>query len=349
MKANISLYLSLFSVLLIWSCKPDDGMNVNPDNTDPSNFEIKIQNEFVSAPSKVSVFYRVLDGLGAPVSGLTEADFNILEKGRNDADFKLISTDEADRVISDNKDIFRYNVVLLLDLSGSVINNDLDALKISAEQFVTNLLSTKNNSTKIGIFWFDGVDILHELVSFTDNLEQLTNGINGMNENMSNDKSTDLFGAILKGTEKAKNAVADNIASGFQSAASVITFTDGTDQAARYLRKDAFQAVEDASETLDYYTIGLGNEIDDEVLSALGPNSALSTDDPDDLSNKFREIADYIFDEANSFYLFEYCTPKRDGSGINGLRLEVNTLEGSASITTTFDATGFESGSCELR
>jgi len=348
MKVNISLYSALLSVLLIFSCKPDDGMNVNPDIKDPSNFEFIIQNEFVSPPSKVSVFYRVVDGLGEPVSGLTEDNFTILEKGRNDVDFKLISKDEADRVISDNKDIFRYNVVLLLDLSGSVINNDLDALKISAEQFVTNLLSTKNNSTKIGIFWFDGVDVLHELVGFSDDLERLTDAINSMNQHMSNDKSTDLFGAILKGTEKAKTAVADNIASGFQSAASVITFTDGTDQAARYLRSDAINAVEDASDKLDYYTIGLGNEIDQEVLTALGPNSALSTDNPDDLSDKFQEIADYIFDEANSFYLFEYCTPKRDGSGTNGLRIEVKTAEGEGAINTTFDATGFESGSCEL-
>ena len=143
-------------------------------------------------------------------------------------------------------------------------------------------------------------------------------------------------------------AIDQNIAAGFQAAASVITFTDGTDQAARHLRSDAFDAVESASESIDFYTIGLGNEIDQDVLTALGPKSALSTDDPDDLANKFREIADNIFNEANSFYLFEYCTPKRDGSGINGLRIEVDVAEGQGAVNTTFDATGFESGTCEF-
>ena len=43
---------------------------------------------------------------------------------------------------------------------------------------------------------------------------------------------------------------------------SIIVFTDGTDQAARYSREEAYAAVENASEEIKYYTIGLGNEID---------------------------------------------------------------------------------------
>lgn len=341
----ISLF-SVFIMVLFWSCKPDDGMSVITNNNDPSNFEIVIQNQFVAPPSKVSVFYRVVDGLGNPVSNLTEDNFTIFERGRNDTDFKLISKDEADRTITDNEDIFRNNVILLLDLSGSVVNNDLEALKISAAQFVNNLLSTNNSSTKIGIFWFDGVDVLHELIGFTNELDRLTNAIDNMNAGLSTDRSTDLFGAILKGTSKAQNAIADNIASGFQSAASVITFTDGTDQAARYLRSDAISAVEEASSAIDYYTIGLGAEIDEDILQALGPKSALSTDNPDELSDKFQEISDAIFNEANSFYLFEYCTPKRDGSGENGLRIEVSNTIGGGAVNTTFNADGFESGVC---
>ncbi len=346
---NQAFYLfTLLLLVSVWSCKKDDGMSVITNNNDISDYEIIIQNEFISLPSKVSVFYRVIDGLGNPVSNLTEDNFSILERGRNDSEFKVISEDEADRIISDNNDIFRNNVILLLDLSGSVVNNDLDALKISAELFVNNLLSTQNSSTKIGIFWFDGVDVLHELIGFTDDIDLLTSSIERMDATLSTDRSTDLYGAILKGAERAQNVIADNIASGFQSAASVITFTDGTDQAARHLKSDAFNAVEAASATIDFYTIGLGAEIDNEVLEALGPKSALSTDNPDELADKFQEISDAIFAEANSFYLFEYCTPKRDGSGENGLRLEVSDANGDGAVNTTFNATGFESGVCTL-
>jgi len=336
------------SIFILFSCKSDDGGIAVPDPRDQSALEIKIQNQFVSPPSKVSIFYRVIDGFGNPIAGLLEDEFTIYEKGRNDVEFNLISRDEADRVISDNKDIFRYNVVLLLDLSGSVIANDLDALKVSATQFVTNLLDTQNNSTKIGIYWFDGLDLLHELIGPTENLDLLTNAIDGMNKNMSTDKSTDLYGAILKGTVKAQDAIEVNIASGYQAAASIITFTDGTDQAARHLRTDAIEAVRLASGSIDYYTIGLGNEIDLDVLTALGPKSSLSANNPDELSTRFSEISDNIYNEANSFYLFEYCTPKRDGSGTNELRIEVETALGSGAVNTTFDATGFQSGSCEL-
>ena len=348
MKLLSRTLLPTLILVLVWSCKPDDGMSVITENNDPSQFEIIIQNQFVSPPSKVSVFYRVVDGVGNPVSSLIEDDFTILERGRNDTEFKLISPDEADRNISDNKDIFRNNVILLLDLSGSVVNNDLDALKISSAQFVNNLLSTNNSSTEIAIFWFDGADLLHELIDFTSNVDMLLEVIDSMNAGLPMDRSTDLFGAILKGTAKAQDVIADNIANGFQSAASVITFTDGTDQAARHLKSDAFRTVEEASDQIDFYTIGLGAEIDEEVLLALGPKSALSTDNPDELSDKFQEISDAIFNEANSFYLFEYCTPKRDGSGENGLRIEVNTALGSGAVNTIFNADGFESGNCSF-
>ena len=348
MKKSLFTLVCTFSLLIFFSCKSDEGDPVDQDSRDQSELEIRIQNQFVSDPSKVSVFYRVIDGLGNPVAGLMEDEFTIFEKGRNDVEFNLISRDEADRTISDNKDIFRYNVVLLLDLSGSVIANDLNALKVSATQFVNNLLDTQNNSTKIGIYWFDGLDLLHELIGPTENVDQLINAIEGMNENMSTDKSTDLYGAILKGTVKAQEAIEANVASGFQAAASIITFTDGTDQAARHLRTDAIEAVRLVSGSIDFYTIGLGSEIDLDVLAALGPKSSLSADNPDDLSIKFTEISENIYNEANSFYLFEYCTPKRDGSGTNGLRIEVETALGTGAVNTTFDATGFQSGSCEL-
>ena len=346
---KISLrYLALVSLVLFFntSCRKDNLSN--PDQI-PKKLIIKIQNEFVSLPSKVSVFFRVEDEEGNPVAYLGEDDFTILEKGRNDAKSKLISEDEAARTISDNKEVFKYDVFLLLDLSGSVIKNNLPALKVAAKKFVSSVIPTVgNSSTRVGVFWFDGMDVLHSLIDFTSNRVAIETAIDGINGAISNDYSTDLFGAVIKASELAKSKIKGHRILGFQSAASVIVFTDGTDQAARYSKDDAYAAIDENDNNINYYTIGLGNEIDATVLKKIGTKSSVFADNSADLETKFEEIAKLIYSEGNSFYLFEYCTPKRDGSGINELVIKVKDDTGRTGIEKTkFDATNFKAG-CSL-
>lgn len=345
MKIN-PIFLSLFFVLfIVSSCKNDDDGTPAPA---PKKFTIEVEEIYTSPPSKVSVFFRVKDQNDMPVSGLTQDDFSILEKGRNDTAFKLISADEADRILSDNEQIFDYKVMLLLDLSASVVNNDLDKLKAAAREFVADVMNTNiNSSTKVGIWWFDGADVLHPLMDFTNNGVALQEAINGIEPSITTDNSTDLYGAIIKGTQLIKAEMSSSAIQGFLSASSVILFTDGTDQAARYTKEEAFTAINDAPTNVNYYSIGLGAEIDETVLNTIGSTSAVFADDAASLTEKFEEIAQLIYDETNSFYLYEYCTPKRDGSGENEIQLEVEKENQSGSVMSSFDATGFTSG-CEL-
>ena len=79
-------------------------------------------------------------------------------------------------------------------------------------------------------------------------------------------------------------------------------------------------------------------------MKRVGANSSVFAEDPATLTAKFEEIAQLIYDETNSFYLFEYCTPKRDGSGVNDLIIKVEEDNRRGEKATMFDATGFESG-----
>ncbi len=342
-------FITLLSMILLFtiSCKKDK--TTNPVNEKPKKLTIKIQNEFVSLPSKVSVFFRVEDENGNPVASLGEDDFTILEKGRNDDKAKLISADEADRTISDNTEVFKYDVILLLDLSGSVIKNNLPQLKVAAKKFVSSVIPTNgNSSTRLGVFWFDGMDVLHSLVDFSSDRLAIETAIDGINGAISNDYSTDLFGAVIKASELAAGKIEEHRILGFQSAASIIVFTDGTDQAARHSKDDAYAAIKQNGNDVNYYTIGLGNEIDANVLKKIGTKSSVFADNSADLETKFEEIAKLIYSEGNSFYLFEYCTPKRDGSGVNELVIKVKDKEGRTGVEKTkFDATGFKAG-CSL-
>ena len=338
-----SLSLLLFALFFTVGCKKDNTLNESK-----KRLIINIQDEYTSAPSKVSVFFKVEYSDGSPVSGLTEDNFTIYEQGRNDEDFRQISIDEADRVISDNAPVFNYNTILLLDLSGSVINSNLTELKSASIEFVNEALSSGNSSTEVGIWWFDGNDKLHRLINFTNQKSDLISAINGIDGSTSRDKSTDLFGAIMKGTELAEATLEQAELEDVLAAASIIVFTDGTDQAARYTKEEAFSKVSKANASINYYTIGLGNEIDDDVLNKIGKTSSVFADDTSKLNDKFKEIANLISGEANSYYLFQYCTPKRDGSGMNKLRIEVEDGESKGTKDTSFDATGFVSGVCSL-
>ena len=129
------------------------------------------------------------------------------------------------------------------------------------------------------------------------------------------------------------------------SAVSVVIFTDGTDQAARYTKASAFEAVNTANEKISLYTIGLGSEIDQTVLTTIGMSSSAFADNTSQLTQKFGEIAQSVFNQANSFYLFEYCSPKRNGT--NDLKIEVKKGSVFGSVTINFNAEGF-TGGCTL-
>ena len=66
----------------------------------------------------------------------------------------------------------------------------------------------------------------------------------------------------------------------------------------------------------------------------------------EELENTFNDISERVEEQAGSYYLFEYCTPKRDGSGESNLVIQLthNGLQGA--VQTKFSAKGF-TGGCE--
>ncbi|MEM9992029.1 MAG: VWA domain-containing protein, partial [Bacteroidota bacterium] len=334
------LGIALLLGCLLGACKEEEPVTITQHN----GLRLLIQNEYTTPPAKVSVFFKVEKKDGSPVAGLLDSDFSIYEKGRNDQAARKISTDEAERQISPRAQLFSYNTLLVLDLSGSVTNNNLPALKEAAKQFIQEVIpENSDGSVRIAIHWFDGEDELHQLTDFLGDADPLFEAIEGISPDISTDNSTDLFGAVLKGIDEV------NAASDFNdtriSAASMVVFTDGTDQAARYSKEQAFTKVENFQDEMTFYTIGLGSEIDEEVLTKIGVNSFEFASNTDKLIEVFRRIAQRVSDEANSYYLFEYCSPKRNG--MNELTIEViqGMLRGEE--TTSFVADRF-TGGCSL-
>lgn len=337
---TFSITTLIFLFLLTVSCEKEDTPRPEP----VPNYNITILDQYTTLPAKVSMFLRIEDKNGNPVSELLDSDFSIYEKGINDDSEKLISTSVADRQIAPKGGLFSYNTLLVLDLSGSDLNENLQALKEASKKFIDKIMpSDEDDGVSMAIYWFDGEDILHELTPLTSNRTTLKVAIEGINSQISSDNSTDFYGAVLKSTETAQMILADK--DSLLASASIVLFTDGTDQAARYTKDAAFSAVQAAKDQIAYYTIGLGSEIDRDVLETIGLKSATFASSTEQLNQRFEEIAGSVFNQANSFYLFEYCSPKRNGT--NDLRVEVKKGTKKGSISTSFDAIGF-GGGCDL-
>ena len=308
---------------------------------------LSIQDQYTTLPGKVSIFFRVSDSDGNPVPGLTADQFTIYEQGRNDACFSTISTTESQARISPNSQIFNNNTLLVLDLSNSVLSSSLDELKSASLSFIDNVMPAQESPAfQMAIYWFDGEDELHALNPLSSSKAELSAAIEGITADISTDPSTDLYGAVIKSTNIAEDLLDESTNDDSIGAASVVIFTDGTDQASRYSEESALEKVEKANRNISFFTIGLGAEIDAEVLSDIGKTFSVFAGNKEELETTFNDISFRVSQQANSFYLFEYCSPKRDGSGESNLAIQVTAGNRQGAVQTKFSAKGF-TGGCE--
>lgn len=359
---NVFNLLFISALFLLVSCgNADDdvsfdinqrelGQGEEPDNClgfEDNDLLLSIQDQFTTLPGKVSILFKVSDLLGNPISGLTASQFTIYEQGRNDDCFNTISASESLARISSNSQVFNNNTILVLDLSNSVLENSLDELKSATASFIDNVMpNLENPSFKMAIYWFDGEDELHLLNELSSSSTELIAAVEGITSDISNDPSTDLYGAVIKATDIAEDLINASNQENIIGASSVVLFTDGTDQASRYTEDAALNAVENANRNVSFFTIGLGAEIDADVLNSIGTTSSVFAGNKEQLESTFNQISQRVSEQANSFYLFEYCTPKRDGSGTNNLVIQLTHDGLQGAVQTEFSANGF-TGGCE--
>jgi hypothetical protein len=336
--------LFIVCALLLNSC--GNIIDNNCPNIYYNDLKITVVQEpkIVPGSSKLSMILKVNENSSRflPVSGLTTGNFKVYEKGTNDECPNAISESEANKQFSPSPQKFRHNTMIVLDLSASVTSTALTQLKSSTISFINNIITTSgDDSYLVSVAWFDGEDKLNTLVDFTSNKSQLTNAVQNLSAGISKDPSTDLYGAVIKSVDRAEQRLKDLQKESYISAYSIVVFTDGTDQAARYNKQVALNKVNGANPKISVFTIGLGTEIDKSILTSIGKNGAVFPQNKNELEAKFIELARVVRGEANSYYLFEYCSPKRAGKV--GLVLVVAYDAKKGTYSTSFDANGLTS------
>lgn len=309
---------------------------------DSNRFEVELIEAKAEMPAKVRLFFKVDLGEEHLFTSLEPTDFEIFEDG------SLISRLESQAQIQREEGEFLFSSILLLDLSGSVLNStQLPKVKSAAASFVESVMPLGGDnlygSKEMAIYWFDGEEEIHQLVSFTPDRVELVDGIGSITEDISNDNSTNLNGSVIQGLSVINARLnVTKLNPNISTAGSLVIFTDGTDQAGRVSTSAAQKAVREAGNDNSIFTIGLGDEIDESILNTFGREGFELAENSIDLNASFLSVAQKVESESNSFYVLEYCTPKRSGSHSIELRAMYDNRFGS--FTTKFTADGFIGG-----
>lgn len=339
----------IFTVAILFACggKGEDlPTEIQSDDcwrrTDGKLIFTQLSETETSAPSKISIRFKLDDKDGEPIPGLTEANFNIYEQTQSSSCLQAISEFEALRSIQREQQSFIQHTLIVLDLSGSVITFQ-EELKEATRALINEINPRDSSFNKIGIWWFDGAAELHELVAPTFDKESILESINEIKTDLSKDNSTNLYGAVSSIAKKANTILKDN--SGV-SGVSVILFTDGKDRANRISKQNAYDAVSESNAAISFFTVGLGEEINKSDLEKFGRDHFVNISKVDQLAGTFQEIALFVQAESDSYYLLEYCSPIRNGVN-NVLIVEAVHGDRKGYLDSKFDASGFEGG-CEL-
>jgi hypothetical protein len=313
-----------------------------------------------SAPSRVSLFFKIDTCQGAPVSGLDASAFELQEDG------SPVSRYESQQKIQPRGQSYRLDSVVLLDISGSVLRSGaFSALQAAAGKYIAAVLDATSSGQRIALLTFDGRAAPQVVVDFSANQAALLAGLSSLGtvECRSSsecagfsdrrtcagwrcvDDSTNLNGAVVSSLELLEAHLAD--ASVPYRDAALVLFTDGTDQASRVSSAEASSRA--AKTPVHLFSVGLGEEADAAALATFGRDGTFPATSADGLASAFEAVASRVNALANRFYLLEYCSPKRGGA--HTLKVVASSQQGATlyqgGLSLPFDATGFASG-CEL-
>jgi uncharacterized protein YegL len=292
-----------------------------------SGLKLKLVDASVQKPSNVCVYFTVDTAEGEPVPGMTADQFNIYEDG------KLISTYESKQTILNPEVATIRYTLLLLDMSGSVVESGQVPL---VEEAAGAFLSNVGEQEQVAIYAFDGRAEIQPIAEFGSRAQKLENRTARMSSWKTEDPSTNLNGAIIEATKVIQEEM--DTAEVPLRFGNLVVFTDGTDRAHRATSSEALRAVKDAH--LNIYVIGLGGEVDQDEMKKLGRDGFVHATDKEAVVQAFEKVAARIEGLASRFYLLSYCSPARAGN--HKLQVEAVVGEERGKLDYQFDATDFE-------
>ena len=289
------------------------------------SLQVKPLKTSVQKPANVAIYFTVDRG-DEPVGGLQADQFRIYEDG------KLVSKFESRQAILNPEVAVAHYTMLLVDMSASVTESgSLDTVAAAADGFAARVAKIH----QVGVYAFDGGKDLRRVTAFSSSPGAVRGGLASLKHQRTRDPSTNLNGAIVKAL--AELAQARQRATVPLRFASLVVFTDGTDRAGYVSSDEVRKAIADAD--TEVFVIGLGGEVDQRELGALGKNGTVYAENDGAVKKAFDDVAQRIETMAKRYYLLSYCSPARAGQ--HKLTLEAVHDGASGSAEYDFNASGF--------
>jgi len=290
-------------------------------STSGNGYALLLNKIETSVPHNVKVTFQVVDLAGTGVNTLNLSNFEVFE------DYLPLSKAESELSVVNHPTVTnRLRTVLMLDNSTSV-ESDTSKIKSAARTIARGIRPNQ----EIAIYQFS--DKTYRLQDFTNNVNFLLNAID--NNFTPGVKSTDFYGAVVAGTSMwVDEASINKILQGC-----MVIISDGNDTQGSSTLAKAMSAVHNKL----VFTIGLGSEIQPEILNALGTGGSFRIGQENEITKQFARIEQSLIKTANSFYVLSYKSPKR-GRNNNTLQIRIidNQYTGDrSSIFTTFSSANF--------
>lgn len=312
----------------------DDGNIINSDL-----FSINVENtETIIPENKIKVRFKLLDDDNIGVPGKSDEDFNLFESVQNESE-QLIDPLEAPRFIVPSPESYGYATMIVMDLSGSVIN-EIEDIKIASIDYVDNLFDAINSgSLSVGVYFFDGRVQLQEVIDFSNSRDDIIDAISNMDTSLQEEPQTALYHAVVQSCSLITNQVSlfnQNEAIKIFST-SVVVFSDGNNSNFQDIDRSQMNARinQTSANGTEFYAIGAGQTINSDVVNEIGRDAFFLIDNYSELNEGLNSVLEIITREANSNYELEICTAKR-GIPVT-YRLQVKgsqTFGGNGSYTT---------------
>jgi len=273
-----------------------------------------------SPPNVVQMLFQVTDLENKGIDNLTINNFEISEDGY------AVSIFESNMKISKRlNNPYLIKTVLMLDNSTSISDdsNNLKVLKDAAKSFVDNIATNQ----EIALYKFSSEP--QKILDFTSNKNSLKNAIDNIGRGFA---TTNLYGAVIEGVSQWDDYIQpDKIIQG-----SLVLFTDGNDTQGSNTLTQALSAIDEKK----VYTVGLGSEIEPDILNLIGNQGSYRISEMSELNQIFLQIQQEIDAFANSFYWMEYSSPKR-GFNEHSIFLTLNNNPIYSVAEGTFSSAGF--------
>ncbi|MCB1757039.1 MAG: VWA domain-containing protein, partial [Gammaproteobacteria bacterium] len=253
-------------------------------------------------PSIISILLRARDRDNKPVDTLTVDNFEIREDGE-----PLPASESASTLVAHEFLPYTLDTVIMLDVSSSISNADLANMKQAVNQLVRD--PTTGNSRllsgqRVAVYTFD--DSVSEIKGFSTNPASIVNALESIVLPVSI-TPTDLYGAVTTGIGLWQTGTSiNNIHDG-----AVVLITDGTDTAGRSSLSSTVKAIGDKK----VFAIGVGEEVNEEVLDELGSAADYSVSSFAELGTVLSSVREQLRRYTDSYYFLQYASPKRAAEG----------------------------------